>query len=189
MRTVRAGAFVLGVTLGMLVLPAPASAHGPCNCSFPQLGDPGVRVTTRSPAYKIVFNPRPADYQAEMASAGYASAYRAGAPTATVLSRSVRKPVRRATFRVPEVPPGVYLVLIFDGSEGGTHSTWDYFHVFGPAPQARPTAVSTTRRGGSDEDGIPPWLLLGGIAGGLLAGALGARMLRERRDSNPRPPA
>jgi hypothetical protein len=30
-------------------------------------------------------------------------------------------------------PPGLYMVLIFDGGEGGAHNTWDYLHVIDPA--------------------------------------------------------
>ena len=29
-------------------------------------------------------------------------------------------------FRAPDVKPGRYLVALFDGSEGGTHYTWDF---------------------------------------------------------------
>lgn len=32
-------------------------------------------------------------------------------------------------FRVPVAPPGRYLVSIYDGSEGGSHYTWEYFRV------------------------------------------------------------
>ena len=162
------------------MLPASAPAHGPCNCSFPQLGDPGARVTTRSPAYKIVFNPRPSDYVTEMRSVGYASAYQPTAPTSTVMSRPVDDPVRRASFRVPEVPPGVYLVLIFDGSEGGTHTTWDYFHVLGPAP-ATSTAAGRSAAASATEDGISPAVLALGILGGLILGAGTVAALRRRR--------
>jgi hypothetical protein len=142
----------------------------------------------RSPAYKIVFNPRPADYGTESAATGYASAYRPGSPTSTVLSRPVRRPVRRASYRVPDVPPGVYLVLIFDGSEGGTHTTWDYFHVLGPAPVARSAAAARRDVGAEDDDGIPPGVLAGGILAGVLAGALGAHAFWKRRDAEAVPP-
>jgi hypothetical protein len=173
------GWLLLGIALASLMLPAFARAHGPCNCSFPQLGDPGARVTTRSPAYKIVFNPRPTDYVTEMKSAGYASAYQPGAPTATVMSRPVDDPVRRASFRVPEVPPGVYLVLIYDGSEGGTHSTWDYFHVLGAAPAPR-TASDRAGAAPATEDGVSPALLALGVLGGLILGAATVAALRRR---------
>jgi len=142
---------LLGIALASLALPASTQAHGPCNCSFPQLGEPGARVTTRSPAYKIVFNPRPGDYVSEMNSTGYASAYQPAAPTTTVMSRSVDNPVRRASYRVPEAPPGVYLVLTFDGSEGartapGTTSTCSAPRRI-PAP--RLTAPGLLRRPGT----------------------------------------
>ncbi len=173
------GRLLLGIALASLVVPVSAWAHGPCNCSFPQVGDPGARVRTRSPAYKIVFNPRPTDYGTEANSTGYASAYQPAAPTTTVMSRPVDDPVRRASFRVPAVPPGVYLVLIFDGSEGGTHSTWDYFHVLGAAP-ARRSASGRGEPASATESGISPALLVLGVLGGLILGAGTVAALRKR---------
>jgi hypothetical protein len=171
---------LLGIALAALVLPASSQGHGPCNCSFPQLGEPGARVTTRSPAYRIVFNPRPTDYGTEMNSTGYASAYRPGAPTTTVMSRPVDDPVRRARYRVPDVPPGVYLVLIFDGSEGGSHSTWDYFHVLGPAPASRPANRTAAEPTSATEDGTSPAVLALGVLGGLILGVGTVAALRRR---------
>jgi hypothetical protein len=45
------------------------------------------------------------------------------------------------------VQPGVYLVLIFDGSELGQHTTWAYYHVLGsaPPPEGVPSAGTTSR--------------------------------------------
>jgi hypothetical protein len=37
-------------------------------------------------------------------------------------------------FVVPEVLPGKFLVVIYDGSEGGHHYTWDTFTVTAGSP-------------------------------------------------------
>ena len=141
-----------------------------------------MKVRSRTPAYRIVVNPRPGDYVSEMRSSGYASAYQPAAPTRTVLSRPVDDPVRRASWRVPEVPPGVYLVLIYDGSEGGSHSTWDYFHVLGPAP-ARERAPRPVAAASPDPDGWPPALVALGVACGVVAGAGAVALVRRRRSA------
>jgi hypothetical protein len=36
---------------------------------------------------------------------------------------------RGIRFRIPRVPPGIYPVVIYDGSEGGTHYVWTTFRV------------------------------------------------------------
>lgn len=115
-----------------------AVAHGPCRCLDPVLTQPGdkVRIEPENgqvgmpgvPAYRVVFNPRPSDFG--IAPSYLASVYRADAPTTTVLSRSRHEPTRRGRFRIPTgTPPGLYMVLIWDGGEGGSHNTWDYLHV------------------------------------------------------------
>jgi hypothetical protein len=167
--------------------PVAAMAHGPCNCSFPQLGEPGAKVTVRTQAYRIVFNPKPRNYGPAMRDSGYASAYQPAAPTRTLLSRAVRNPARKASYRVPAVPPGVYLVLIFDGSERGTHSTWDYVHVLGAPPSAaeRPAATersaagSSTDRGGGDGD-LPIAALAASVLAGLAIGAAAVATMGRR---------
>jgi hypothetical protein len=142
-------------------------------------------VRTRSLAYRIIFNPRPSDYGPAMFDTGYASAYRPGAPTTTVLSRAVRDPVRRATFRVPSVPPGIYLVLIFDGSEGGSHATWDYFHVLGPAQSApRGRAIAKSGDDSEDEDELELVQPAGFVVAGFALGSAAAALRRRTRQRN-----
>jgi hypothetical protein len=165
--------------------PTAAVGHGPCNCSFPQVGEAGAKVTARTQAYRVVFNPRPSDYGRAMTDTGYASSYQPGAATTTVLSRPVSDPVRRATYRVPAVPPGVYLVLIFDGSEGGSHSTWDYFHVLGAAPATpgRPAVApsSQVNNGEGDLKLVPlAAYVAAGVAIGAVAMALRGRLRRRK---------
>ncbi len=163
-------------------------AHGPCDCLFPVVGQPGASVTVASggrvlkrrlnwPAYKVIFNPRPSAFGTSGSDSGYASAYQAEAPTTKVFSRSYKHPVRGARFRVPRsARSGLYLVMIFDGSEGGQHYTWDYFHVLGPSPQSS-SEPGPIREGDSD---IVPALLGAGLAT-LAIGVLGWSWRRFRR--------
>jgi hypothetical protein len=39
------------------------------------------------------------------------------------------EPTRDVAVRIPDARPGVYLVATFDGSEGGSHYTWDFVRV------------------------------------------------------------
>lgn len=115
-----------------LVCAAPASAHGPCGCTEPVVAEQGREVVT-SGGYLVVWNPRAEWFVGGAGPPSLASAHREDAPSRVVLLRK-RPPYPRlpprARFRVPrDAPPGLYLVLVFDGSEGGTHATWDYVHV------------------------------------------------------------
>jgi hypothetical protein len=148
-------ATLAAATLWLLIGATTAAAHGPCDCITPELGETGVRVRiARTTAFKVIFNPKPAQYGAAMRDTGYASAYQSGAPTATVLSLPRNRRQRNAKFRVPDVPPGVYLVLIFDGSELGQHTTWDYYHVIGPPPATRQAAATPPRAPEGGDDGV-----------------------------------
>lgn len=174
----------------------PADAHGPCGCLGEALTAPGreVRIGTERgqpgirgvPAYRVVFNPRPSDFG--IAPRYLASAYRADAPTTTVLSRSRHKPIRNARFRVPQdTPPGLYMVIIWDGGEGGGHNTWDYLHVAAMDDEdpSGVVAVGSVEKPGTT---APPaarsekrtrWLP---VAAGVLAGlGLGLAATRRKR--------
>ncbi len=180
----------------------PALGHGPCRCLDPRLAEAGSHVRvgfevgvgeTRGrgyPAYRVIFNPRPRDLG--IAPRLLASAYRADVPTTTVLSRPRNRPTRRGRFRIPAgTPPGVYMMLIFDGSEGGAHNSWEYLHVIDPGQatggvvarsKANGDPVAATRRNASD-DSVGWWIVLGSVAlGCLVAGvALTWRRGRHRR--------
>lgn len=184
---------------GSLVQASAASAHGPCGCLDPVVTPAGkpVRVgpeqrqfgTEGVPAYRIMFNPRPSDFG--IAPGYLASAYRPDAPTTTVLSRSRDKATRRARFRVPQpTPPGLYMVLIWDGGEGGSHNTWDYLHVVdlderddpGATEGEQPPATGETR-----EDPEPPvgpsssWPAIAGVGvAGIALVIAGAVAFRRR---------
>jgi hypothetical protein len=190
--------FALLVAALAALTAAPAAGHGPCGCLDPVLARVGAKVRITAgpgrasgrgwPAYRVVFNPRPAELG--IAPAYLTSAYRPDGPTVTVLSRSRKDPTRRGSFRVPRTPDGLYMVLIFDGGEGGAHNTWDYLHVVNrarhelsrqlrattPTRQRAPTSPATTN---SETD---PALagLLGGAAGGILT-LIGVYLVDRRR--------
>ncbi len=161
--------------IGALTAP-PAAGHGPCGCLQPVLTQVAAKVRITGPAYRVVFNPRPADLG--IAPAYLTSAYRRDAPTVIVLSRSRKDPTRRGSFRVPKTPDGLYMVLIFDGEEGGAHNTWDYLHVVDRArrkSRQQPAATLPTRHrtrapSATTESKTDPALaaLLGGAAGGIV---------------------
>ena len=157
----------------------PVSAHGPCACLTPASGASGTTVAAATGAYKVVFNPDRTDL-----GIGPKSLWEAHRPgvVATVVLRSpytysdlpLRGPVE---FRVPVAPPGRYLVSIYDGSEGGSHYTWEYFRV---TERQTPT---TARRPGSEATGVSSLTVvaisLAAFASGLFVGWL-ARAKRRR---------
>ena len=187
-------------------LPIGAVAHGPCGCVDPRVIKAGGEIRIASPAasgsrdgrsypaYRVFFNPRPDDLG--IAPRYLASAHRRDVPTTTVLDRPRRHATRNARFRVPgKSPPGLYMVLIFDGGEGGAHNTWDYVHVIDPdeedqagvvAPQSeRPNDAEGANRAATD-GGAPDtarWPVLGavGLACLLLIAAVGRAVARRRR--------
>jgi hypothetical protein len=70
-------------------------------------------------------------------------------------------------------PRGVYLLLIYDGSEGGEHYTWDYFHVLGREP-----GLQSPLEEGDDSDELKlAALIVGGVA---LLGIAGHGIHRRR---------
>ncbi|HVL30835.1 MAG TPA: hypothetical protein VM299_01255 [Solirubrobacteraceae bacterium] len=173
-----------------------ATAHGPCDCLDPVLTRPGgtVRLTdhdgsqaggTGWPAYRVVFNPRPADLG--IAPVRLTSAHRADAPTTTVLSRPRSRPTRRGAFRVPAgTPPGLYMVLILDGQEGGAHNSWDYLHVAVDRDDGRDRGVvaapAMRQAEGGGSTTPTSWLVVAGVGlGGLAVGAAGGAAAARRR--------
>ena len=197
------GVGVAGVLLAWLT--PSAVAHGPCGCVDPRVSEAGGQIriaslaTHRSPegrgysAYRVLFNPRPGDLG--IAPGYLASAHRADVATTVVLDRPRRQATRNGRCRVPErTPPGLYMVLIFDGGEGGAHNTWDYVHVIDPddedqaglvragSERPRRAAGAAGVPGGGAGSGMPGWLLLGSVgAACLLIGAAASAMARRRR--------
>lgn len=171
------------LAIGVLVFAAPedGSAHGPCDCVKPSMAFAGARVRLEgSPAYRIVFNPGPAQFEGTLTPRYLASAYDPGVPTRTVLSRPRGQAEQPASFRVPRVPPGLYMLQIFDGLEAGQHLTWGYLHVAGEEPRRD----AGPRRPGLRRDrarGRFEWGAAGvGALGGVLIGGAAAMLARRR---------
>jgi len=116
-----------------------ALAHGPCgSCLSRWSGPPGTEVTvTNTTAYWIVWNGRGLPQDGALR-----PRYRPRSPTIDLvryelspastegLDPGVVSVARRnVRFQVPEVDEGTYPVVIYDGSEGGVHYTWDLFRV------------------------------------------------------------
>ena len=139
-------ALVLGsLALALLASAANARAHGPCLCTEPPLAAPGREVVTTT-AYLVVWNPAREWFVGGAGPPSLASAHRRDAPSRVVMLRDrppYPKRPPRGRFRIPrDAPPGLYLVLMFDGSEGGSHATWDYVHVPGDPGGDAEAAVS-----------------------------------------------
>ena len=192
------------LALVLLWTPAAAVAHGPCGCLNPMVVQAGtqVRITETPaqpegvgwPAYRAVFNPRPSDFG--IAPDYLASAYRADVPTTTVLSLPRREPTRKGRFRVPKgTPPGLYMVLIWDGEEGGAHNTWDYLHVTDRGEPDRAGVIAQQQEPPEPADGNSPalqeprgsnasipWPLVAAVGlGGLILGVVGSRFVASHR--------
>ena len=141
----------------------PAAAHGPCGCITPAAAIPGEQLVSTYPTVKVVWNPVPADLP--IGPDYLARDHVTGQPR--VVLQEQPQP-GSASFRVPATAPGRYLVVLYDGTEGGAHYSWDYITVR-PGPRssssARPTVAATglARRAG-------------GLAGSVLAG-LGAMLV------------
>jgi hypothetical protein len=101
--------------------------------SGPARTDVSIRHTT---AYWIIWN-GPGDPQDRV----LRPVYRSDAKTIELVRCSEAPPNsapillcparRNVEFTVPDVPPGTYPVVIYDGSESGGHYTWDFFRVTG----------------------------------------------------------
>jgi hypothetical protein len=153
-----------------LLVAAPSDAHGPCGCTFPQVARPGQQIRTGI-AYKVIWNPSRSDFRRQSTPRDLVSGYREDAPTAVVLRRSQKRPLRRAPFRIPlATPPGLYFVLVFDGGEGGSHTTWDYVQVPGRPQQPHNS---------DDLDELA--LVLAAAAGAAVAALVTALAMRRRR--------
>jgi LPXTG-motif cell wall-anchored protein len=79
-------------------------------------------------------------------------------------------------FEVPDVAPGVYLVVMYDGSEGGRHYTWNEFEV---TDESRAVAPAGRRRG---EESHIRWLLALGIV--ILGAGAGWLLAIRRQDES-----
>jgi hypothetical protein len=123
----------------LLRLVVPAAAHGPCGCVSPAVTRPGEQLVSSVPTIKIVWNP----IRDDLLIGPYylARDHVTGQPR--VVLQDQPQPAS-ATFRVPLTAPGRYLVLLYDGTEGGVHYSWDYIRVRS-APRSPLSTQSTAR--------------------------------------------
>jgi len=162
--------------LALLAFPPSAAAHGPCDCISRAVAEPGDRLLA-GPAYRVIWNPAARDFADQTTPVALASGYREDAPT---VERRVRSVERRLAFRVPRrTPPGIYLVLVFDGSEAGFHTTWDYVQVPGRAT-AQPAGRLTGGRTRPPVSGRGTERALVAIAIAIAAALGGALLVRRR---------
>jgi hypothetical protein len=161
----------VGCASALVIAAGPAAAHGPCGCITPTAAAPGEQLVSNYPTIKIVWNPLPADL---LIGPEYLTRDHVTGQPRLVLQEQPRPGT--ATFRVPATAPGRYLVLLYDGTEGGAHYSWDYITVrSGPRSpsSARPTVAATgpaRPAGGLDAP------VLVGLAAALVA-LLGAGVL------------
>jgi hypothetical protein len=92
-------------------------------CLVPRSGPPGTRSRiVGTVAYRVVWN----DPIARFLVPG-GDRYRRR--SRTVGLGRIDQPRARVRFHVPNVAPGRYAVVIYDGDEGGEHYTWSFFRV------------------------------------------------------------
>jgi hypothetical protein len=114
-----------GVAIALVLFaPAVALAHGPCNCLSRNSGPHGTEVRLKGgwTAYRVIWNGGGFHNDRQIR-----RLRRPGVRTIEL----VRLPRARrgVRFQIPPAPPGVYPVVIYDGSEGGFHYTWALFRV------------------------------------------------------------
>lgn len=106
------------VALALLGLGATAaSAHGPCRCLPPEVR-PGDAMVINN-VFRVVLNPTRRDIYYEQPA--LIAAHVDGTPREVLVDRDRGDARKRARLVVPNVPAGRYLVLMYDGSEGGAH--------------------------------------------------------------------
>lgn len=177
----------LVVFVGLVVVALatlPARAHGPCgavgsSCLEPYEGPPGTVVTTRDfEGVLALWNPRPnvlalgvpgSSKVCDIECAAAKPVYHLDLPMVVLDEVPDRS---RLQFVVPDVPPGKFVVVMYDGAEGGRHYTSDTFKVTAQSPNTEQT------RG--DEPGTwnTRWLISLGL---LLLGVGAGWVLGNRR--------
>jgi hypothetical protein len=131
--------YLVAVSAGLVLaaLPSTTLAHGPLRSVIDvHRGTPGtlVQVDLRYGKLEVVLNPDPQ----ELSNPGllnhpHAALYKPQRPTRRLLLYEGQGP---KTSRIPRVPAGRYLILIFDPSEGWPrhHYTWTTFTVTSENP-------------------------------------------------------
>jgi hypothetical protein len=180
--SIRLVVVAVGWVSALVMAAGPTAAHGPCGCITPTAATPGEQLVSTYPTIKIVWNPVPADFL--IGPDDLTRAHVSGQPRLVLQEQPRPSP---ATFRVPTTAPGRYLVLLYDGTEGGGHYSWDYITVrSGPRPPSstRPAAAATepARRAG----GLNSPVLVGLAALVALLGASVLVLARRHRTHSGR---
>lgn len=162
-------AVAVGLTASLWCAPT-GEAHGPCpTCIEPGQVASGDELTVRYRTYKAVFNPirrqltkgpKPNCYGCLLG----LWRYRVEGVKAITLG-SWRPPRSKLRLKVPGAPPGRYLIALFDGSEGGTHYTWDFVEI---------------NQAGDGESALPILIPVAAMALVGTAGIAWARRVRRR---------
>jgi hypothetical protein len=143
-----------GITAAVsLAAPTLAVAHGPCRCTTPTSGPPGTELAIDTQTLDVVWNPPPD--QLRIAPTPLIAGYYVPDTTTERLADNP-EPVDFERVLIPEVPPGRYLAVIYDGSEQGNHYTWDYVNV-----------TASASHGGVNDGAISLDLLAVALVGGL----------------------
>lgn len=153
-------AFTVGVGAGT------AAAHGPCRCIEPRIAAPGDRLTIPVWTLRAIWNPTHDDFIVELGELLQRNWRHNPASDAITLAESAKPTEPPLSVSVPHVPAGRYLLLVLDGSEGGTHFTWDYIRV---------VADDSAEANGWS------WLLPAVLAAAVLLGVALVFRLRSRR--------
>lgn len=141
----RHGVGVVGLgIIGMLALAGPAKAHGPCDCLSTKTAAPGtqVQIDESYNGVKVLWNPDPTELRNPALVGSRWERFHKPRQRTIELARQDVPGV--LSFRVPDVPDGNYLVVIFDPSEGpDAHFTWETFEVTAGAalPVTGPSAI------------------------------------------------
>ena len=158
--------------LAVLIQGPSAAAQGPCrDCIEPataradgklQVDYPTVRAIWNPPRRVLTLGRKPDCYGCRL---GLWRFHVEGSPSYVVFN-GPRQP--GFGFRAPDVEPGRYLVALFDGSQGGTHYTWDFVKVEAGLPEL------------AADEKLSGWVLALAIGGGLVLAAIAALALRSR---------
>lgn len=170
-------------SVGLLLLwlgSAAAYAHGPCHC-LPATAVPGDRVVTNN-VFRAIWNPTREDIYYEQSA--LVAAHVKGTPRLVLVDRDRSQARQDARFFIPAVPAGKYLVLLYDGSEGGEHYTWDTINV----RRGRVATSASSRPKPSTANGFPIGRVVFALVVLMAAGALLTHRRRDARHNDREPP-
>jgi len=88
------------------------------------------------------------------------------------LSLGAKRAPNGFSFRVPAADPGRYLLLVYDGTEGGGHYTWEFVRVSGDAEK-----VTEAVKHDDTRTGAILWIVIAVV----IAAGVGVFALRVKR--------